>query len=89
MVDTVELQAQEDFYDTINRVEKEDRAKEPQSYLVALAVLDSSIPGVFIYDVDAGWNSERIETFLYEQGRRVKDCDWLVFDGEITDLRNE
>jgi len=58
-------------------------------YLVPIAVIDSSVKGLFIYDVDSDWNDEQIEHFINTQGRRPSECSWGVFDGDIDDFRGE
>jgi hypothetical protein len=58
-------------------------------YLIPVACIDQSVNGLFLYDVDCDWSAERIEEFLIEQGRHISNCSWGIFDGEITDLRNE
>ena len=65
------------------------KVKIRTGYLVPIAVIDLSIKGLFIYDIDSNWDDETIEEFLIEQGRHLSNCSWGVFDGEIVDLRNE
>lgn len=61
----------------------------PLGYIVPLAVIDFSVKGLFIYDVDSNWSNETVEEFLVEQGRKISNCHYGVFDGDIVDLRNE
>lgn len=58
-------------------------------YLIDVAVIDSSVTGLFLYHVDSDWNDEAIEEFLHSQGRHLSNCSWGVYDGEIIDLRDD
>ena len=58
-------------------------------YIVPIAVIDCSISSLFIYNIDSDWTCEDVEHFLNTQGRKLNQCSWGVFDGEITDLRDE
>lgn len=55
----------------------------------AIAVIDLSVLGLFIYDIPKDFNNEQIETFLDERGHHGNNCSWGEFDGKITDLRGE
>jgi len=55
----------------------------------AIAVIDQSTSGLFIYDVESGLNHEQTEEFISEQGHHLSNCSWGEFDGSINDLRNE
>lgn len=52
-----------------------------------IAVIDHSINGLFIYNVDKDFDSNSIEVVLHEQGHRLSNCIWGEFDGQINDLR--
>lgn len=54
-----------------------------------IAVIDHSMNGLFIYNVNEKLTSEEIECFLRQQGRNISDCSWGEFDGEIIDLTEE
>ena len=58
-------------------------------YLVPIAVIDSSITSLFLYEIDSDWNHEQVETYLYAQGRKPSNCSWGVIDGTIIDLRED
>lgn len=53
----------------------------------AIAVIDSSHPSLFIYDVPNEWDSDRIEQFIHDEGHKLSNCSWGAFDGEIQDFR--
>ena len=55
----------------------------------AIAVIDLSCRGLFIYDVPKDFDIEQIEEFLHEKGGHLSNCSWGEFDGEIVDLREE
>ena len=55
----------------------------------AIAVIDLSVVGLFIYDVNPLFGSEEIEDFIHSQGHHLSNCSWGAFDGEIVDLRDE
>lgn len=55
--------------------------------MIAIAVIDLSISGLFIYDVPEDFDSEQIEDFINSQGHHLSNCSWGCFDGDITDLR--
>jgi hypothetical protein len=59
------------------------------SYIVPIAVIDQSVNGLFLYDIDSNWDSEKIEEFINSQGHHLSNCSWGVFDGQTIDLRNE
>lgn len=54
-----------------------------------IAVIDSSVNGLFIYDIPKDFNTESIEEFMHQQGRHLSNCNWGEFDGEIIELTNE
>lgn len=58
-------------------------------YLVDIAVIDSSTLGLFLYHVDSDWTDEQVEDFIHSQGHHLSNCSWGVFDGEVTDLRED
>lgn len=60
-----------------------------RGHIVPIAVIDQSINGLFLYDIDSDWNDEEIENFITSQGRHLSNCSWGIFDGKIVDLRNE
>ncbi len=57
--------------------------------MIAIAVIDQSINGLFLYDVPEDYTSEEINNYIESQGRQLSLCTWGVFDGEIVDLRDE
>lgn len=54
----------------------------------SIAVIDLSIPALFLYDVPEDYDNEQIEEFLYKQGRHLSNCSWGEFKGNIIDLRS-
>ena len=57
--------------------------------MIAIAVIDQSINGLFLYQVPEHYTSEEINNYIESQGRQLSLCTWGVFDGEIVDLRDE
>lgn len=57
--------------------------------MIAIAVIDQSMNGLFLYDVPEDYTSEEINNYIESQGRQLSLCTWGVFDGEIVDLRDE
>ena len=55
----------------------------------ALAVIDQSVNGLFIYDIEEGLSNDEIETFIHSKGHHLSNCEWGEFDGQIEDQRNE
>ena len=53
----------------------------------AIAVIDSSVSTLTIYDMPKSWDSETIETEIIKLGHRLSQVSWGVFDGEIDDRR--
>lgn len=56
---------------------------------VTIAVIDQSINGLFLYEVDEGMDSEQIEDYLHSEGRKISNCCWGQIDGTVEDLRDE
>lgn len=70
-------------------VQKSEHKKQPQEEFVAVALIDLSVCGLYIYDVPKELDHEETEEWLGCQGHHMSDCSWGVFDGDITDLRGD
>ena len=57
--------------------------------LITIAVIDSAVNGLFLYDMPDSFDNEQIEEFLTKHGRRIKNCSWGQIDGKIIDLRGD
>jgi len=55
----------------------------------AIAVIDLSTCGLFIYNVPKEYDSEATEEFITSQGHHLINCSWGAFDGDIVDLRED
>lgn len=53
----------------------------------ALAVIDQSVNGLFIYDIEPGLCNEEIEEVIASNGHHLSNCSWGEFDGKIEDQR--
>ena len=53
----------------------------------AIAVIDSSVGTLTIYDMPKAWDSETIEVEIIKLGHRLSQVSWGEFDGTINDRR--
>jgi hypothetical protein len=62
---------------------------KPNQEFTAMAVIDSAIVGLFIYDAPSDMEEEDVEEFLISKGHRLSNVSWGYFDGIVEDQRND
>lgn len=54
---------------------------------MAIAVIDSEMLTLKIYNVPDDWDADDVEAYIQKKGHKASNCAWGVFDGTVNDLR--